>query len=169
MKLITLTEEFKEEWKSLIKEFEDVGEKITPLAMKGNAETFEEFLLESEKNSKGISLPIGYVPADIYFLIKDGDKRLIGAIDIRHELNEHLVKYGGNIGYGVRPSERQKGYATIMLALALEKCKEMEMTKVLITCFKDNVASARTMIKNGGILENEILEENRIKQRFWFQ
>ncbi|AIY79902.1 GNAT family N-acetyltransferase [Clostridium botulinum] len=169
MKLITLTSSYKTEWESLISEFEENGEKLIPLAMKGHANTFEEFLIEAYKNSKGIDLPDGIVPSDIYFLVDDNSKYLIGAIDIRHYLNEYLLKYGGNIGYGIRPSERKKGYATEMLYLALEECKTKGLSKVLITCFKSNVASANTIIKNGGILENEIAESGNVKQRYWIQ
>ena len=169
MKLITLTSSYKTEWESLISEFEENGEKLIPLAMKGHANTFEEFLIEAYKNSKGIDLPDGIVPSDIYFLVDDNSKYLIGAIDIRHYLNEYLLKYGGNIGYGIRPSERKKGYATEMLYLVLEECKTKGLSKVLITCFKSNVASANTIIKNGGILENEIAEGGNVKQRYWIQ
>ncbi|NFG24725.1 GNAT family N-acetyltransferase [Clostridium botulinum] len=169
MKLITLTSSYKTEWESLISEFEENGEKLIPLAMKGHANTFEEFLIEAYKNSKGIDLPDGIVPSDIYFLVDDNSKYLIGAIDIRHYLNEYLLKYGGNIGYGIRPSERKKGYATEMLYLALAECKTKGLSKVLITCFKSNVASANTIIKNGGILENEIAESGNVKQRYWIQ
>ncbi|NFN95750.1 GNAT family N-acetyltransferase [Clostridium botulinum] len=169
MKLITLASSYKTEWESLISEFEENGEKLIPLAMKGHANTFEEFLIEAYKNSKGIDLPDGIVPSDIYFLVDDNSKYLIGAIDIRHYLNEYLLKYGGNIGYGIRPSERKKGYATEMLYLALEECKTKGLSKVLITCFKSNVASANTIIKNGGILENEIAEGGNVKQRYWIQ
>ncbi|NFG37472.1 GNAT family N-acetyltransferase [Clostridium botulinum] len=169
MKLITLTSSYKTEWENLISEFEENGEKLIPLAMKGHANTFEEFLIEAYKNSKGTDLPDGIVPSDIYFLVDDNSKYLIGAIDIRHYLNEYLLKYGGNIGYGIRSSERKKGYATEMLHLALEECKNKGLSKVLITCFKSNVASANTIIKNGGILENEIAEGGNIKQRYWIQ
>ncbi|NFS29177.1 GNAT family N-acetyltransferase [Clostridium botulinum] len=169
MKLITLTSSYKTEWESLISEFEENGEKLIPLAMKGHANTFEEFLIEAYNNSKGIDLPDGIVPSDIYFLVDDNSKYLIGAIDIRHYLNEYLLKYGGNIGYGIRPSERKKGYATEMLYLALEECKTKGLSKVLITCFKSNIASANTIIKNGGILENEIAEGGNVKQRYWIQ
>ncbi|NFO09534.1 GNAT family N-acetyltransferase [Clostridium botulinum] len=169
MKLITLTSSYKTEWESLISEFERNREKLIPLAMKDHANTFEEFLIQAYNNSKGIDLPDGIVPSDIYFLVDDNSKYLIGAIDIRHYLNEYLLKYGGNIGYGIRPSERKKGYATEMLHLALEECKNKGLSKVLITCFKSNVASANTIIKNGGILENEIAEVGNVKQRYWIQ
>lgn len=171
MKLITLTSSYKTQWKSLISEFEENKEKLIPLAMKGYANTFEEFLIEAYNNSKGIDLPHGFVPSDIYFLVDDDSKYLIGAINIRHYLNDYLLKYGGNIGYGIRPSKRKKGYASEMLKLALKKCIELNMKEVLITCNKENIASAKTIIKNGGILENEISDENddTVTQRYWIK
>ena len=88
-------------------------------------------------------------------------------IDIRHRLNDYLLNFGGHIGYSVRKSERQKGYATEMLNLALKECVNLGIKKVLITCDKNNVASAKTIINNGGKLENEIAKEDRITQRYY--
>ena len=79
-----------------------------------------------------------------------------------------LLKFGGHIGYGVRPTERRKGYGTKMLAFALEKCHGFGIKKALVTCDKSNNASRKTILKNGGILENEQPEENgNILQRCW--
>ncbi|ENJ9655489.1 GNAT family N-acetyltransferase [Clostridium botulinum] len=88
-------------------------------------------------------------------------------IDIRHKLNEYLFEFGGHIGYSVEKSEGRKGYAKEMLHLALEKFKDMNMEKVLITCSKENIASAKTIIYNGGVLEHEISIGERITQRYW--
>lgn len=88
-------------------------------------------------------------------------------IHIRHKLNEYLFEFGGHIGYSVRKFEWRKGYAKEMLHLALEKCKDMNIGKVLITCSKENIASAKTIIYNGGVLENEISKGERITQRYW--
>ena len=106
------------------------------------------------------------VPCDVYFGVYDN--KIMGIIAVRHKLNKDLLKIGGHIGYSVRPSERRKGYASAMLALALEECKKLNIKKVLLTCRKDNIASARTIIKNGGVLENEVTENNGgIVQRYW--
>lgn len=76
---------------------------------------------------------------------------------------------GGNIGYSIRPTERFKGYGTLILKLGLEKCKELNIDKVLITCNKSNVGSYKVIEKNDGILENEFFCEayNEIVKRYW--
>ena len=95
-------------------------------------------------------------------------EKILGAVNIRYRLNEYLKNYGGNIGYGIAPSERGKGCATKMLALALEKCRELKLKRVLVTCDKNNIASAKTIIHNGGILENELSETDKIiVSRYW--
>ena len=92
---------------------------------------------------------------------------MVGAVNIRHDLNYYLLKYGGHIGDGIRPSERRKGDPTEMIRRALEECRELGLTRVLMTCDKNNIGSAKSIIRNGGILENEVLEEGSIKQRYW--
>jgi predicted acetyltransferase len=79
---------------------------------------------------------------------------------IRHFLNEQLLRLSGHIGYEIRPTERRKGYATVMLKIALEKCRDIGIKQVLITCDKNNSASAKTIIANEGVLENELVEDN---------
>ena len=111
-------------------------------------------------------LPSGALGVNTYLAIDETNK-LVGMIDIRHKLNEYLLNYGGHIGYSVRKSERRKGYATEMLKLALEKCKELNIKRVLITCDKNNIASACTILKNGGEFENEIIDGHEVTQRYW--
>ena len=77
---------------------------------------------------------------------------MVGAVNIRHKLNEYLLQYGGHIGDGIRPGERGKGYATRMIGLALEECKKLGIRKVLMVCDKENIGSAKSILKNGGSL-----------------
>lgn len=147
---------FNEEW-------EKSGEKLVPYAARLRGMDFEDWL----KNVKLMEThaPVGFVNSSLYFLL-NGD-RILGAIDIRHSLNEYLIGVGGHIGYGVRPSERRKGYATLMLSLALPMAKELGLKKMLITCNKGNIASEKTIRNNGGVLENELEDGDEIVLRFW--
>lgn len=110
-----------------------------------------------------------WVPDTQYISVRNSDGRLIGMLDIRHELNEACLNLFGNIGYSIRHSERCKGYATIQLALAKEVCKRMGMEKILVSCHKGNTASAKTILRNGGVLENEVIDHRNgeVLQRYW--
>ena len=108
------------------------------------------------------------VPDSVFFLLDNEKNKFLGAVNIRHYLNEILLKEGGHIGLGIRPSERRKGYATQMIALALIECKKLGINKVLITCDKSNIGSAKSILKNGGKLENEFVNsDGDIEQRYW--
>ena len=102
---------------------------------------------------------IGRVPSRTYFLIREDDDKIIGMINIRLELNESLSKHGGHIGYGIRPTERQKGYNKINLYLGLKVCDEYGIEKVLLSSKIDNQASWKTMEALGGIKVNEYYNE----------
>ena len=113
--------------------------------------------------------PEGFVPSTTLLCIRKADERLVGMIDIRHELNDHLLNFGGHIGYSVRPDERQKGYAKAMLHMALQEVTRLNIDRVLVTCNRDNEASRRTILACGGVLENEIWDEGdkTFVQRYW--
>lgn len=131
------------------------------------SKTMEEWFQMLENNEHEETLPEGFVPATTYVLERSTDKKIVGIINIRHRLNDFLLNYGGHIGYSVRKSERNKGYAKEMLQQALEICKELELYEVLITCHKSNVGSRHTIRANKGILENEISDGEDMMQRFW--
>ena len=117
--------------------------------------------------SKGIDLPDGWVPCTAYWLMS-GNGALLGEIHIRHRLTPALEDYGGHIGYMVRPTQRRKGYATKMLALALEKAGELGLARVMITCDPANIASASVIQRNGGILLDEsVAGAGRLTSRYW--
>ena len=108
----------------------------------------------------------GWVDCSTYFVML-GD-RIIGTTQIRHTLNDALRHDGGNIGYGVRPSERRRGYATKILALALAECRKLGIDRVLVTCNTENLGSAKTILKNGGVLDSEFIDEHgNAAQRYW--
>ena len=132
-------------------------------------DNYDGWLMKLENDLDYDNINPNKVPANTYFAIRESDSKIVGMINIRHKLDDYLTKMGGHIGYGVRPTERKKGYATEMLSLGLKRCKELGLKKVLITCDKDNIGSAKTIQKNNGILENEFLDEEtkKIKQRYW--
>lgn len=99
------------------------------------------------------------VPARTYFLIRSNDNKIIGMINIRLALNERLKKYGGHIGYSIRPKERGKGYNKINLYLGLKICKEYGIKKVLMDADKENPASWKTMESLGGINIREYYDD----------
>lgn len=88
-----------------------------------------------------------------------GDKarqaRVLGVAKLRHLLTPTLEDIGGHIGYNIRPSERGKGYGTLILALTLDCARELGLSRVLLTCDTDNIRSARVIMRNGGVLTSE--------------
>ena len=94
---------------------------------------------------------------DLYFYIS-GDK-IIGAISIRPKKNAQNIGLDGHCGFGIRPSERKKGYATKMLSMALPIIKEYGINPLVITCDKENIGSAKVILNNGGILMDEVMGE----------
>lgn len=167
LKLILPTAKYKDQIMEYRKEFIDNNESMDGTSDLRNAKSFEEWNNNIVDNMNEKTVRKGFVPSNIYIAISKDDECLIGMIDIRHRLNDYLLNYGGHIGYSVRKSERQKGYATEMLELALRECEKLGIKKVLLTCDKDNIASEKTIIKNGGILEDEVQEENTVVQRYW--
>lgn len=167
LKLILPTTKYKDEVMGYRKEFIENEESMDGTSGLRDTKSFEEWHNAIIANLKEETVREGLVPATTYIAISSNDDRLIGMIDIRHRLNDYLLNFGGHIGYSVRKSDRQKGYATEMLALALKECKKMGMKRILLTCDKDNIASAKTILSNGGILENEVEEGDTITQRYW--
>ena len=129
--------------------------------------SIEVWLEELKKRSCEDTVPKGLVPSSTYLAVREKDNYIVGMIDIRHYLNEYLTQVGGNIGYGVRKTERNKGYAKQMLKLALEKCKELKIKKVLITCDEDNIASEKVILSVNAKLEDIRNVDGENKKRFW--
>ena len=169
VKLIKLTKEYESALAEMIDEWKEDQEinhtNHSPWAIfKNDYHDFDYYLENLEIKSEGD----GTVPDSVFFLLDEDRNRLLGAVDIRHYLNEYLLREGGHIGDGIRPTERRKGYATELIRLALIECKKLGMNKVLITCDRDNIGSAKSIINNGGILENEFVNsDGEIEQRYW--
>ncbi|MGN1344844.1 MAG: GNAT family N-acetyltransferase [Traorella sp.] len=164
LKLVKLTHEYQQQLFDMMDEWTSINEKIVPYAIrKVDYHDFDHYLqsLDIKEHEKGL------VPDSTFFCLDVERNIFVGAVNIRHYLNEQLLLNGGHIGDGVRPSERRKGIATQMIALALEECRKLGIDKVLMVCDKNNIASAKSIMKNGGILENEIVVDDIVEQRYW--
>lgn len=131
-------------------------------------ETVAEWLERLSRCAHPDTCPAGMMPASTYLCVRTRDDRLVGLVDIRHRLNDNLLKSGGHIGYSIRPDERGRGYAKMQLLLALDKCRSLGISPVLITCAADNEASKRTIVACGGVLDDmRISHEGRHTLRYW--
>ena len=167
VKLVYPNEKYLNSFKQAYKEF-----------IKNNITTFNfddpykvDVIKKSENYRYNINLPEGHVPQFTYWLVQNN--KFIGQICLRPNIGENLLTRGGHIGYFVRFSEWNKGYGTKMLKLVLEKAKKLKLKKVLITCNDDNYASSSVIEKNGGILENKVLnivnDKEILTRRYWIE
>ena len=113
--------------------------------------------------------PAMRVPSEQFVYLRESDRKIVGMIQFRHEFNDFLRNFGGNIGYSVRPDERRKGYATRMLKECLGVCKAFGLERVLVTCIEGNEGSKRTILANGGVYEKTVFceRDNVTLERYW--
>ena len=137
-----------------------------PLKRMNNITEWLEFNHKLENKD---TVPTGLVAADQYIYVREVDNKIIGMIQFRHYFNDFLEKYGGHIGYSVRPNERRKGYAKRMLSDCLQICKANGIKNVLISCIEGNEGSKRTILANGGIYESTVYCEpdGVYLERYW--
>ncbi|MEA5016179.1 MAG: GNAT family N-acetyltransferase [Candidatus Limiplasma sp.] len=156
-------------WLDIVAEIQAAGEAVTPYSLTLELSHYLDFWRKTQLIAKRESLG-DKVRADTYFLLgEEKPGRILGAINLRYELNEYLREFGGHIGYGIRPSERGKGYATAMLGMALEKYREAGFKRVLLTCDTWNTASAKVMEHHGGVLENVVDRGDERIARYWIE
>lgn len=148
---------------------------VEVIAGSSNLASFEkvdEWLTHLRLNEEWASLPNKeFVPGTQYVLVNQRTKKILGMSHLRLELNDFLTNFGGHIGYSVVPSEQNKGYATLMLQETLKKAKEFNIERVLMTCNDDNLASAKVIENNKGVLENKFFEKSIGKEvrRYWIK
>ena len=166
--LVEPSEQWESAYLAFLREFADAGEESGEFSRSAE-DGVPEFLARVRDRTRGMNLPEGYVPESSYWLVSD-EGEILGQVNIRHRLTPALEDFGGHVGYHVRPSQRGKGHGTTMLALALDEARRLRLTRVLITCDPDNVASARVIEKNGGVLASRSVAHNgRLTSRYWIE
>lgn len=166
-RLVEPAEDLAEDYLAYAQEFRAAGEPFVDDELhQANGDAASLIKLWREQ-AAGRRLPEGYVPCSRYWLVRD--RRILATGRLRHRLTEALEDEGGHIGYDVRPRERRKGYATCLLAMMLDKARQLGLHRVLLTCNVDNPASRRTIEKNGGRLASQGVSKRTGKPvlRFW--
>ena len=165
IKLVKLSKAYQKQLDDMMEEWLAVEHNFSPWAIRKNDYRDFDYYLENLERKVEQD---GRVPDSVFFCLDVDLDIFVGAVNIRHYLNESQLFTGGHIGDGIRPSQRRKGYATAMIGLALEECKKLGIHRVLMTCDKDNIGSAKSILNNGGVLENEVVNEDGVlEQRYW--
>ena len=164
MKLVFPTLAYKEKAIEFIKEFHEYGSEVDGSGgldrYVREGRTYESWL---DKLLAGIDVAnvdlSEWVPSLTYFYVREEDDKIVGMMNIRLAENDFILAEAGHIGYCIRPTERRKHYATQMLADGLRVCKLLRINDVIVSCDKVNIASAKTIMNNGGVLDAEFFSE----------
>ncbi len=169
MKLLKPTNEYSEQIIEYREAFLHADEQPHGSSSLQNFAALDEWFEKVSKQELGENLQGNRVPSSQFLSFEKGE--LVGFVNIRQRLNEELLRESGHIGYSVHPNKRRQGYATKQLKLALYEAQKLGLQKVLITCDKANIASAKTIQKVGGVLENEVVSSHtgEIVQRYWIK
>ncbi|NEU26948.1 GNAT family N-acetyltransferase [Paenibacillus polymyxa] len=169
VRLVEPDQDWKDAYLLFYEEWKKSQEQMVPWVISIEPYDFEGMLTFLKHQKNGIGLSEGWVKSSTYWLV-GADDQVVGAVNIRHDLNEHLLNAGGHIGYGIRPSARGNRYAVTMLDQALGIAKELGISRALVVCDSDNISSKRTILRNGGIADKDYIEEdgNRVN-RFWIK
>ena len=167
--LIAPTARLESSWRAAREEWPGAHQDGTGLRLAETVETAEGFTawveLLNRQSDPLLPLGEGAVHADYWWMV-DGD-RYLGAIDLRHELTPFLLEAGGHVGYSVRPSARGRGLAAWALSQVLPQAARRGLDRVLVVCAEENIASARTIERNGGVLEDVRSTSTGVKRRYW--
>ena len=152
------------------KEFLAIDSRMDGTCALNEYDDFDAWLANVRRYSSPETTPAGKVPSTQYLAL-DENEHLVGMVNLRHCLNDYLLEFGGHIGYSVRPADRKNGYAIQMLKLALDEAKALGIDRVRIACDRYNIASAKTIQANGGVLDGERYDpqDSTLTQRYWIK
>ncbi len=171
MQTLSLVEpnlDFQQTYASYVEEFRDRHETLVPFVIGIPYEAFEDYVAELLGYSQGVGIAEGWVSHSTFWLI-DRNREIVAVSNVRHSLTPNLMREGGHIGYSVRPSRRGEGLGTAVLRESLQKARDLGLERVLITCGKENLRSARVIQRNHGQFDSEEFLEEREEtvQRYW--
>ena len=169
LRLVAPTADYAEQIVSYRQAFLERGDSMDGAGSLSRMENPAEWLQQVEDLRNPETVPENWAPSTQFLCVREADNRLVGMIQLRHRFNAFLEKYGGHIGYSVRPDERRKGYAEWMLRAILPYCREIGLSRVLVTCLKENEASRRTILACGGKYESSVRDEDagETLERYW--
>jgi predicted acetyltransferase len=158
--------------RSFVAEVRAAGEELIPWVLAFPSESFADYVAQLRDAARGIGISEGKVSHATYWLVEtrdDGPREIVAVANVRFELNDQLLRHGGHVGYGVRPSARRRGFATTILQLALAELRARGIDRALVTCDPSNTGSAKAIAHNGGVLaEIEFLPElEHDVARYW--
>ena len=154
MKFVLPTEENRDDVLAFYKEIEESGSECIGCR---NGKDYDKWLSEMQDRHSGKNLPDGYVRENFYLCYDESG--LVGVFSLKFSLTEYLEKYGGHIGYAVRPSKRNRGFATQILKQGKELAEELGFGTLICVCDEDNAASEKVIIKNGGVFIDRLCDE----------
>ena len=165
--LIKPDEDHRQEIHDYRREFLDEGSPFHGDTGLQHFEDVSEWIDYCRRHEHEETVPEGRAVGEQYMLVREGDSRILGMISLRPYLNDYLAEHAGHIGYGVRPSERRKGYATLMLSMGLDRCREHGLESVLLVCLPENQPSRRTIVACGGVFERMTIGGEEVMERYW--
>ena len=169
LRLVKPHPDYRDAFFAMVEDYRTAGESRYQALMNFFHRDFAGYIRHLHNMARGIGLKPGWVPYTVYWSVAPERARLVGELHLRHWLTPVLEKEGGHIGYTITPSLRGQGYGTAQLALGLEKARDFDLERVLITCNTENIASARVIQKNGGVFQDEVISDHTGKpvSRYW--
>ena len=166
--LVPPSAHLRDSYRALVAEFVAYGNALVPFTLSFDHTDFDAFLSQLADCAKGVSVPEGFVAHSTFWLVRDWTE-VVGVSNIRHSLTPALLRDGGSIGYGIRPTARRQGLGTAILRLSLLRAAHLGVGRALLTCAKQNVASAGVIVRNGGVMESEefLPDRGEVVQRYW--
>ena len=162
MKLVFPTMAYKDKAIDYIREFHEYGSEINGTGSLDRflrESTYEDWLQKLVHDMDIANIPDSKVPGLTYFYVREEDDRIVGMVNIRLALNDFIRSEAGHIGYSIRPTERRRHYGTQLLEAAMKVCDVIGIQEVLVSCDKENIASAGVIRNCGGVLKHEFYSE----------